>query len=135
MYKRQNSVERTRALIDALTIEVEVRKANKNQQDIFHLQLLQRKSRIFAVIDFNRGDRPLKSKSVLKAYCALFVGTYSQSIGIKISFQYGNRRFDDNLLLQRRASLLPKKDEKRSPRGFSTRGSFMCERPCAVYER
>ncbi|MBW4571788.1 MAG: hypothetical protein KME31_28350 [Tolypothrix carrinoi HA7290-LM1] len=85
-----------------------MRKANKNQQDIFHLQLLQRKSRIFAVIDFNRGDRPLKS-SVLKAYCA-FVGTYSQSIGIKISFQYGNRRFDDNLLLQRRASLLPKKD-------------------------
>jgi hypothetical protein len=35
----------------------EVRKANKNQQDIFRLQLLQRNSSIFAVIDFNRGDR------------------------------------------------------------------------------
>ncbi|MGI8501629.1 MAG: hypothetical protein ACR2LR_10885 [Hassallia sp.] len=39
-------------------MEVEVRKANENQQDIFHLQLLQGNSRIFAVIDFNPWRSP-----------------------------------------------------------------------------
>lgn len=47
-----------RALIDTVYMEVEVRKANKNQKDMFHLQFLQRNSRIFAVIDFNPWRSP-----------------------------------------------------------------------------
>jgi hypothetical protein len=58
VYKRHTSVKCIRALIDTVYMEVEVRKANKNQKDMFHLQFLQRNSRIFAVIDFNPWRSP-----------------------------------------------------------------------------
>jgi hypothetical protein len=40
----------------------EVRKANKNQQHIFRLELLQGNSSIFTVFDFNKGDRKVEVK-------------------------------------------------------------------------
>ncbi|MBW4475730.1 MAG: hypothetical protein KME54_02380 [Tolypothrix brevis GSE-NOS-MK-07-07A] len=84
MYQRQNSVQRTRALIDALYMEVEVRKENKNPKDIFHLQLIQPNSRIFPLIDFNRGTSMITFSCKDASAIALVQCTLDNSQLIKV---------------------------------------------------